>query len=407
MKITGLKTFIVGNPPPRRGGRYFIFLKLVTDNGIEGVGEVYTASFAPDVVVAMIEDVFQRNVEGNDPFHIEAFWRRTYTRGYSGRPDISLMGVMSGIEMAMWDICGKAVEKPVYELLGGCVHERLRSYTYLYADADIDAYAYTDPSNDVYNNPDVAAERALHYVNQGFTAVKFDPAGPYTAFDPHMPSLERMDISEQFCRKIREAVGNRADLLFGTHGQFTTAGAIRLARRLEPFDPLWFEEPCPPEMPEEMAKIARSTSVPIATGERLTTKYEFARVLELGAASILQMALGRVGGLLEAKKIAGMAEAHYAQIAPHLYCGPIEGAANVQISACSPNFLILESIEQWGGFHSDILIKPMQFEDGFVIPPKEPGLGVELNEEVALANPYTNDDGLHIAPSENHAAWND
>ncbi len=407
MKITGLKTFVVANPPPRRGGRYFIFLKLVTDNGIEGVGEVYNATFAPHVIVKMIEDVFQRNVEGIDPFHIEKFWRRTYSRGYSMRPDITLMGVMSGIEMALWDICGKAVEKPVYELLGGRVHDRLRSYTYLYAPADVDAYAYTDEGNKVYYDPDAAAERAVHYVNQGFTALKFDPAGPYTAFDPHMPSLERMDLSEQFCKKIREAVGNKADLLFGTHGQFTTSGAIRLARRLEPYDPLWFEEPCPPEMPEEMAKIARSTKIPVATGERLCTKYEFARVLETGAASILQMALGRVGGLLEAKKIAGMAEAHYAQIAPHLYCGPIEGAANVQISTCTPNFLILESIEQWGGFHADILIKPMQFEDGFVIPPTAPGLGVELNEAVALAHPLTDMDDLHIAPGEDPAEWND
>lgn len=407
MKVTGLKTFVVANPPPRRGGRYFIFLKLVTDNGIEGVGEVYNATFAPDVIVKMIEDVFQRNVEGIDPFHIEKFWRRTYSRGYSMRPDITLVGVMSGIEMALWDICGKAVEKPVYELLGGRVHDRLRSYTYLYAPAEVDAYAYTDEGNKVYYDPDAAAERAVHYLNQGFTAVKFDPAGPYTAFDPHMPSLERMDLSEQFCKRIREAVGNKADLLFGTHGQFTTSGAIRLARRLEPYDPLWFEEPCPPEMPEEMAKIARSTRIPVATGERLCTKYEFARVLETGAASILQMALGRVGGLLEAKKIAGMAEAHYAQIAPHLYCGPIEGAANVQISACTPNFLILESIEQWGGFHADILVKPMQFEDGFVIPPTAPGLGVELNEAVALAHPLTELDNLHIAPGEDPAAWND
>lgn len=407
MKVTGLKTFVVANPPPRRGGRYFIFLKLVTDNGIEGVGEVYNATFAPDVIVKMIEDVFQRNVEGIDPFHIEKFWRRTYSRGYSMRPDITLIGVMSGIEMALWDICGKAVEKPVYELLGGRVHDRLRSYTYLYAPAEVDAYAYTDEGNKVYYDPDAAAERAVHYVNEGFTALKFDPAGPYTAFDPHMPSLERMDLSEQFCKRIREAVGNKADLLFGTHGQFTTSGAIRMARRLEPYDPLWFEEPCPPEMPEEMAKIARSTKIPVATGERLCTKYEFARVLETGAASILQMALGRVGGLLEAKKIAGMAEAHYAQIAPHLYCGPIEGAANVQISTCTPNFLILESIEQWGGFHADILVKPMQFEDGFVIPPTAPGLGVELNEAVALAHPLTEMDDLHIAPGEDPAAWND
>ena len=182
---------------------------------------------------------------------------------------------------------------------------------------------------------------------------------------------------------------------FGTHGQFTTSGAIRLAKRLEPYDPLWFEEPTPPEVPEEMARVARQTSIPIATGERLTTKYEFSRVLELQAASILQMALGRVGGILEAKKIAGMAEAHYAQIAPHLYCGPIEGAANIQLAACIPNFLILESIQTWGGFHSEILKNPIQWEDGYVIPPQAPGIGIELDEEVAEANPYTGRE-LHL-----------
>ena len=132
--------------------------------------------------------------------------------------------------------------------------------------------------------------------------------------------------------------------------------------------------------------------MPIATGERLTTKYEFARVLETGAASILQMNLGRVGGILEAKKIAAMAEAHYAQIAPHLYCGPVVGAANIQLAACSPNFLILESIERWDGFHAEILKKPIRWEDGYVIPPDEPGLGVELDEEVA-ARPSLGGDG--------------
>src|SRR5205814_8680474 len=139
---------------------------------------------------------------------------------------------------------------------------------------------------------------------------------PYTTVDPRQPDLQALDRSEAFVRKLREAVGTRCDLLFGTHGQCTASGAIRLARRLEPYDPLWFEEPTPPEMPEEMAWVARATSIPIATGERLATKYEFARVLELGAASILQMALGRVGGLLEARKSAGMAEAYHAQVAP-------------------------------------------------------------------------------------------
>jgi galactonate dehydratase len=391
MKIAALKTFIVGNPPPRKGGRYFIFLKLSTADGIDGVGEVYNAAFAPDVVVKMIEDVYARHVEGMDPFRIESLWRNVYGRGYSMRPDLSLMGVLSGLEMALWDICGKAVDKPVYELLGGRVHDALRTYTYIYPPEGQDAHA----ASPVYSDPDAAAERAAGYLAQGFTALKFDPVGGYSNFDPRQPSLESLDRSEAFCRRLREACGTKADLLFGTHGQFTASGALRLARRLEPYDPLWFEEPVPPEMPEEMALVARQTKIPIATGERLATKYEFARVLELRAASILQMALGRVGGLLEAKKIAGMAEAHYAQIAPHLYCGPIEGAANIQLSACSPNFLILESIERWDGFHGQLLKRPFRWEQGYVIPPEEPGLGIELNEAVALAHPWTGTE-LHL-----------
>jgi len=208
-----------------------------------------------------------------------------------------------------------------------------------------------------------------------------------------------LDLSEKFVRLIREAVGSKCDLLFGTHGQLTPAGAIRLAKRLEPYDPLWFEEPTPPEMPEQMAVVAQQTTIPIATGERLTTKYEFARVLECKAASILQMALGRVGGILEAKKIASMAEAHYAQIAPHLYCGPIAGAADIQVSTCSPNFLIQESILTWGGFYTEILKEPIQWQDGYIIPSKKPGLGVELNEAVAEAHPYTGNK-LHLEMTE-------
>jgi galactonate dehydratase len=387
MRIVDVKTFVVGNPPPHFGGRYFVFLKLVTDGGVEGIGEIYGVPFHPQVVARMIEDVGARHVVGADPFRIERLWRVVYSSGYSQRPDTSLVAVLSGIEMACWDIVGKELDKPIYALLGGRVHEKLRSYTYLYPqDGD---------RTDVYRDPELAAQRASEYVKQGFTAVKFDPVGPYSAFDPRQLSLEALEHTEAFVETLREAVGGRCDLLFGTHGQMTAAGAIRLARRLEPFDPLWFEEPTPPEMPEQMARVARHTTIPIATGERLATKYEFARVLETQAASILQMALGRVGGILEAKKIAGMAEAHYAQIAPHLYCGPIEGAANIQVSACSPNFLILESIQTWGGFHAEILKEPIRWEDGYVILPTAPGLGVELNEEVAAKHAYTGKE-LHL-----------
>ena len=393
MKITGAKTFVVENPPPSFGGPYFVFVKLTTDAGIEGLGEAYGIPFRPELAAQMIEDVVDRYLVGTDPFNIESMWRVVYSSGYTQHPDLSLMGVLSALEMACWDIVGKETDQPIYKLLGGQVHEKLRSYTYL----------YPDPANrsdlSVYTDPDVAPERAAAYADMGFTAIKFDPASPYTAFDARQLTLEELDRSEQYTANVREAVGSRCDLLFGTHGQMTTSSAIRLAKRLERFDPLWLEEPTPPENAREMARVAHSTSIPVATGERLATKYDFAKVLENQAASILQMNLGRVGGILEGKKIASMAETHYAQIAPHLYCGPVVGAANIQLATCTPNFLIQEGIETWGGFHADILKEPIQWQDGYIIPPTGPGLGVELNEEVALAHPYTGNE-RHLNPLE-------
>jgi galactonate dehydratase len=380
VRLTDLSTFVAGNPPPGNGGRYFVFVKLTTDGNVHGVGEAYCVPFHPNVVTQMLADVFTRYFEGEDPHHIERIWRRVYSAGYTQHPDLSLMAVLSALEMACWDIIGKEAGQPVYNLLGGRVHERLRSYTYI--------YARPGDRSDVYQDPDLAAERAAEYLAQGFTALKFDPAGPYSAFDGRQLSLSALDLCERFMRQLRAAVGSRADLLFGTHGQMTAAGAIRLARRLEPFDPLWFEEPVPPDAPEEMARVARGTTIPIAAGERLATKYDFARLLDAGAAAILQMNLGRVGGILEGKKIAALAEVRHAQLAPHLYCGPVVGAANIQLATCSPNFLILEGIERWQGVHADILVKPIRWESGYVIPPAEPGLGVELDEEFIARHPY-------------------
>ena len=396
MRLDKIETFVVANPPPRHGGRYFIFLRLTTRCGITGVGEIYNATFAPDLCAAMAVDVFTRHFEGSDPHHIERLWRRTYGAGFTQRPDVTVMGVLSGLEMACWDIIGKAADRPVYDLLGGKVHDRLRSYTYLYP-AKGDVYPDPDTPN-VYTCPDLAAQAALAAVDQGFTAVKFDPAGPYTVYDGHQPRLEDLDRSEAFCKRIREAVGDRADMLFGTHGQFTVSGAKRLARRIEAYDPLWFEEPVPPENPADMAEVARFTSVPVAAGERLCTKHEFARLLEAGAASILQMNLGRVGGLLEAKKIAGMAETRQAQIAPHLYCGPVVAAANIQIATCSPNFLILESIGTFDGPYMSAVTTKIDWQEGYVIPPTVPGLGVELNDAFLAANPYSGAE-LHLEMS--------
>ena len=389
MKIETVKPLVVSTPPPHRGGRHWVFVKLVTDDGIEGVGEVYKAPFHPLTVAKLIEDVGATYVVGADPFQIERLWRSVYYgEGYESHdhhqhPDHATMGVLSAIEMACWDIVGKALNQPVYNLLGGRYHDKLRSYTYLWP-------APGDTSRrPTHTDPDAAAASALAHVAEGFTALKFDPLIDVMGWrDPREPPLDRLDNAEAVVRAVREAVGNRADILIGTHGQSTTSGALRFARRIERYDPLWFEEPVPPENRDEMARVARATTIPVATGERLATKFEFRELLEKQAAAILQMALGRVGGILEARKIAGMAEAYYAQIAPHLYCGPVEAAANIQVDTCSPNFLVQESIGRFDGFHAEILKAPIQWENGYIIPSTTPGLGVELNDAVVAAHPY-------------------
>lgn len=389
MKVVSCESYVVATPPPHVGGMYWIFVSIKTDCGIQGIGEVYAASFHPDVMVKAIDDVFERFLQGHDPHHVERFFRETYSSGFTQRPDLTMMGVVSGLEMACWDIIGKAANKPVYELIGGKVHDKLRTYTYLYPE--------DSQGNYDYDNVDLAVECAQKNMQQGFTALKFDPVGPYTAYCGHQLSLEAMEKAATFCQRIRETVGNSCDLLFGTHGQMTPSAAIRLAQYLEPYSPLWFEEPVPPGQSEAMAQVAQQTSIPVATGERLTTKFEFFDVLKHGAAAILQMNLGRVGGILEAKKIASIAEVHYAQIAPHLYNGPVGAAASVQLATASPNFLIQESIMTWDGFHAEVLQEKIQWQDGYILPSNKPGLGVELNMEVVNAcSPYKGK-ALHLS----------
>jgi galactonate dehydratase len=388
MQIERLETHIVAVPPPYIGGMYWIFVTLTTRCGITGIGEVYASTFHPNVMEQALKDVFERYLQGHDPHHIERFYRECYSSGFTQRPDLTMMGAFSGLEMACWDIIGKACDKPVYELIGGKVFDKLRSYTYLYPVDKNGQYNY--------DSPELAAECAIANKELGFTAVKFDPAGPYSAYSGHQIALSSLERSATFCEKIRQAVGNDCDLLFGTHGQMTPASAIRLARRIEPYDPLWFEEPVPPGQDSAMAEVAAKTSIPIATGERLTTKYEFHDVLQHKAAAILQMNLGRVGGILEAKKIASLAEVHYCQIAPHLYNGPVGAAASIQLATATPNFLIQESIGTWDGFHAEILEEKITWQNGYIIPNDKPGLGINLNMEVVKAHsPYT-DQRLHL-----------
>lgn len=390
MRLDALDVIVTAPPAPGWGGRYWILVKLTTDTGITGWGEVYAAAVGPEAQTAVIRDVFARHMAGENPENVELMFRRAYSAGFTQRPDPTVMGAFSGLEIACWDILGKDRDRPVHALIGGRMNDRLRAYSYLYP------LPGHDPA-EFWIRPDQAAESALDLLARGYTAVKLDPAGPYTIRGGHMPAMRDITRSVAFCRAVRDAVGDRADLLFGTHGQFSTAGAIRMAQAIEPFSPLWYEEPVPPDAPASMAEVARATRIPVAAGERLTTKAEFAALLRAGAAAILQPALGRVGGIWEAKKIAAMAEAENVQIAPHLYCGPVEWAANVQFAASIPNLLMIETIET--DFHAALIGGTIRVEDGHVALPEGPGLGIEVDEALARAHPWTGE-SLHLQMQE-------
>ncbi|SLN24254.1 D-galactonate dehydratase [Falsiruegeria litorea R37] len=390
MKLQDLDIIVTAPPAPGWGGRYWILVKLTTDTGLTGWGECYASSVGPEAMKPVIRDVFSRHMAGENPENIELMFRRAYSSGFTQRPDLTVMGAFSGLEIACWDILGKDRDRPVHALLGGRMNDRIRAYTYLYPLPHHDL-------NEFWTSPELAAESAAEMVRQGYTAIKFDPAGPYTMRGGHMPAMTDISLSVAFCKAIRGAVGDKADLLFGTHGQFNTAGAIRLGQALEPYSPLWFEEPTPPDNIEDMARVARNVRIPVATGERMTTKSEFAAALRTGAAEILQPALGRAGGIWEMKKVAAIAEVFNAQMAPHLYAGPVEWAANIQLAASIPNILLAESIET--PFHDALIKGSIRVEDGFITPPNTSGLGITVDEDLARTHPYS-DDGLHLQMQE-------
>ena len=386
MRITNLDVIVTAPPAPGWGGRYWILVKVTTNTNVVGWGECYASSVGPKAMTTVIEDVFERYFLNQSPENIELMFRRTFSSGFTQRPDLSVMGAFSGLEIACWDILGKERNRPVWALLGGKMNESIRAYSYLYPLDNHDLKSF-------WTSPENAAESASDLVSRGYTALKFDPAGPYTMRGGHQPALSYIELCVSFMEEIRAAIGNRADLLLGTHGQFTTSGAIRLGQAIERFNPLWFEEPIPPDNLLEFQKLARSLKVPIAAGERLTTKYEFATLLRIGGISILQPALGRAGGIWEMKKTSAIAEVFNAQMAPHLYAGPIEWAANIQLAVSIPNILLLETIET--NFHDELIKSSIQVDDGYITAPQGPGLGIEVNEDLARQNPFDGED-LHL-----------
>lgn len=390
MKVTGVRTFPVVTPPPNRGGTYWLFIAVDTDGGITGYGEMMLLANAFTLPVAsdLVAELGRRYLVGHDPYNSELLWETFYARaGYSHYPEHVKLGVLSAFDMACWDVVGKDLGEPVFNLLGGAIRDRVRTYTYIYDDAEGVA---AQTNHALWQRPDDVAVRARYYRDLGFTGLKLDPFPTQMGFDdaygqviPVQFPMRTIDTAEAVIRAVREAVGSDCDILIGTHGQMTPSSAIRIAKRLEQFDPLWYEEPVPPEMPEEMARVARATSIPITTGERLTTKYDFARLIRCGGAAIFNFDIGQVGGILESRKIAAMAEASYVQVSPHVYNGPINAAASVQLAICSPNFLIMESIERGEGFYSELIDPPIVWENGFIVPSSRPGLGHDLREDLA------------------------
>ena len=377
MKVVELKTMVVENEEPYIGGKWLLFLELITDEGISGLGERITGgSYSRDLgalqsQVKLIEELVGQYVIGEDPTRIERIWDRMYASRHDFRhPSLYATPVISAIDMALWDIVGKAANQPIYNLLGGMYHEKLRAYAYM-------------PNGDYRANPELAGEAAIQLLEEGNSACKLDPFMPMYPIPRDIPIWE-IEAAAKIFESIRNAVGNKLEVGIGTHGQLSTFSAIRVADYLEPYHPYWFEEPVPPENIDEMARVAAHTSIPIATGERLVTKYEFSQVLEKQAAQIIQLDVGQCGGITEAKKIASIAEAHYAMIAPHMYCGPIAAASAIQVDTCSPNFLIQEANQ--GPLHKTIFKEPLVFENGYIIPPTGPGLGVEFDEDVLKAH---------------------
>lgn len=357
MKITDLKTIHLR---PR-----WMFLKIETDEGITGWGEPVVEGRARTVETAVNE--FRPMLIGADPLKIEHLWQGMYRRTfYRGGP--VLCSAISGIEMALWDIKGKYYGLPVYEMLGGKYRDRVRMYGHL------------KPTGHPGDFPvEEMLKIADRRVEEGFTALKYSVIPPVKPID----TLEAMEsIVERFAA-VRERVGKKVDVAVDFHGRLSPAMSIRVLEELRPYYPLFVEEPVLPENVDEMVRVARSTSIPIAAGERLFTKWGFRELIEKQAVSVVQPDLCHCGGIFEARKIASMAEVYYMQIAPHNPLGPISLAACIQLDACTPNLLAQEhpGMPDHRDLGEGILKQPFKIEsDGCIKVPDRPGLGIEVDE---------------------------
>jgi len=399
MKLESVETFIIKGPPPQIGGVYFYFVKLTTDDGVVGWGESAILNTMTDMYKAfdpMVKGVFEAQVKGRNPFDSEAITLSLYNRLCATRPGYVEFGIVSAFDTALWDIKGKYLNVPIYNMLGGKVRDKVRAYTYVYAKENLESIKELDQrageehpvihgpnlgkTFELWLSPKELAEAAKRAVDEEkFTALKFDPIPmPNIMHIPPTPwelSPQEYRRADEAVRLVREAIGPNVEILIGTHGQTTPTAARKLAKILEQYDVSWFEEPIPCEEQELMRQVFDSTTVPIATGERLVGIHEFRRLFAHGGVSFAQPDLGACGGITSAMKIATLAEAHYVQMAPHVWGGPIIVAAALQVDMAIPNFYIQECLYKMGGICAAILDEPIRVENGYFIPSERPGLG--------------------------------
>ena len=369
MKITAVKTFICHCYRTN-----WVFCKVETDRAIHGWGEA-TLEYREQTVAQAIREL-ERTLVGKDPHKIEAFRHDAYRDAYwRGGP--VLMSALAEVEMALWDIKGKDLNVPVYQLLGGKVRDAIPCY----------ANGWFSPAK----TPEEFAAKAKQTRQSGFKGIKWDPFGK-AWLHLSKPGLSR---AIDCVRSVAEAVGKDMELLIEGHGRFDVPTAIRIARALEEFDILWFEEPIPPDDKEGLAEVKRRSRVPIAAGERLYSRYDFNEFFRLGCADFIQPDVSHAGGIMEMRQIAAMAEAHHIPFCPHNPSGPVANAATLQLAACTPNFMFLETMLKDVPWRQEISDEKLVVRSGEMLIPDRPGLGIELDEGEIAKHPYEPKDLRH------------
>ncbi len=371
MRITAIDTYIVGNP-----WKNWLFAKVSTDEGIHGIGEGTINYFAKTVQAAIRE--LTPFVLGMDPFQVETISQRLIRDVYTEGGQVHMCAV-SAIEIALWDIIGKACNQPIYNLMGGRCHEKLRAYANGW---------YRGP-----RTPENFAENAKKVVAKGYTAMKFDPFG--NAW--RQMSRYDFDLSLDIVRAVRSTVGPNVDLLIEGHCRFDVATAIQISEKMYEFRPMWFEEPVHHSNIGAMVEVARRSPVPVATGESLSSKYQFADLLKHDVVSILQPEPLNLGGIFATRKIADMVDAHYGSIAPHSAQGPICSAACAQLNASLPNFLIHEIFDDFNEpWEKKIVTNPVEVVNGYIELSERPGLGLDIVIEEIEKYPYQQENYLPL-----------